>query len=331
MQSKGIDNRKLTKYLFIFGFIMLLLIIIIRMVNISGSDRLTDMPQVGELSYSPGEIKEKSKIEQFEEEEREKRNKEMGFEENKIVFPTFSEIKKEEINQSQKMTSPAIITEQAVKSSTPGITLPPKNTTSTISNKKLSYHSEYLDTKKDKETDAPPATVSAEPTTPSNPFGTITANPIRTTPSGTAIFYMAEIYGDQKIENGGNVLIRNTEPIKYLDVTIPKNSVLSGQANFQGNRVYVKIALAKTPKGNFPVSLSVQDNDRIEGFYYKAPIDETVDKSKEEVNVRLPGNLGALNQVAETAIRGGKDLMRRSQTLNLSEGYKLYIIPNKTQ
>lgn len=327
MESKIKDNRKLTKYLVISGITVLLLVFVIRMLSMVGKDRIMDMPQIGELPYDPKPEKPLSKIEQFEKERAEKENPKT---EDIIPLPKFildSSSKKQQ-NKSENIQE--VITKAPSQKHYTRSNSTINQSTETVIKKSsggkiFEYKSDYITKKEERNINEEPI----ETKTNKNPFGTIgsSGKEIKNE-SNTAIFYSAEIYGDQKIENGGNVLIRNTEAISYNTISIPRNSVLYGQAKFSGNRVHVIVNRAKTSKGEYAVNLAVQDNDRIEGLYYKAAIDETIDKQKEEIEVNLPGKFGILNKVTEQAISGGKDLMRRSQTLNLNEGYKLFIIPN---
>jgi len=333
MESKIKDNRKLTKYLLIIGLSVLILVFIIRMISLVGQERITDMPAIGELPYNPTPEKQLSKIEQFEKEKADAENPSSTNEEI-IPLPKFPIIDTTATTpilpiEEKRVEEIKVSAPQKIHSSTK-TSVPEENRVVKKSGngKKFEYESNYITQKEEHNLLKEEAVITTQT---KNPFGTIGGYQKEiSTESNSAIFYAAEIYGDQKIENGGNVLIRNTEPITYHNISIPRNSVLYGQAKFSGNRVHVIIVRAKTNKGEYSVNLAVQDNDRIEGFYYKAAIDETVDKQKDEIEVNLPGKFGVLNKVAEKAISGTKDLMHRSQTLNLNEGYKLYIIPNNS-
>lgn len=333
--SKKIDNKKLTKILFITGFSLLLLFIMIRLIFKSRGDRVTDMPSVGELTYNPEKIQEQSKTEQFEEQRMEKQRKEMGLDENNYVIPSFHELRGE-----QNITQPNLVPEKEQPSSAEYAnytTVNPKPLKQQESNtpaSKLNFHSDYYDSpKKEESLQEQPIEQEVKETVQKNPFGTIYTDIPATNQKqtvNTSSYFTAEIYGDQKIENGGVVVIRNTQAITNSPA-IPQNSILYGQATFQGNRVLIKLNRAKTKNGEFSINFSVNDNDRIEGIYYKAPIDETVDKTKEETEVpAIPGTYGKLiNTVSNTAVRAGKELMKKNSALQLQEGYKIFIIPIK--
>lgn len=319
------DNKKLTKYLFISGFALLLIIILVRLVVKNSGDRVTDMPAIGELDYRPGKMETKSKIEQFKEEDNAHKSQAMGLKsEDNYIVPNFNELIKKQEPPIQSIPVPSIDNQKPISTEKNPVNSPVQS--QPYKNPALDNHSDYFDNNKENESKD-----KVEPPVERNPFGTIYGNQKSPT-TKTVMYYTGEIYGDQRIAPGGNIVIRNTETINYLSLVIPRNSILYGQASFTGNnRVYVRINRAKTSAGEFPVSLSLQDNDRIEGLYYKAPIDESVDDTKEEVNLPKVGGKysGVINKVTETVVREGKDLMRKSQTLNLEEGYKVYIVPYK--
>lgn len=359
--KKGMDNKKLTKILFISGFGLLILFIIVRLAFKSHSERITDMPTAPELSYAPKKMEEKTKMQQFEQRRLDRQRKEMGYEENNYVVPDFNDLTRK--SDSIKAGSEASIVDEqrtagnssysrqnnnernnTVQQNPSRSRQAPKPSTnekeqSTQSNQQggLKFHSNYFDSKKE-ETESSvkvqPKSETVPITTPRNPFGTISSeskSAIQKEGTNSNFNCKAEIYGDQKIENGGIVMIRSTEGFGWGSVTVPRNSILYGQAVFEGNRVQVKINRVKTQSGEYSVNFAVWDNDRLEGIYYKAPIDETVDNAKQDVNApQVPGTYGAvLSTLTQTVVKSGKDLMKKKQTLNLEDGYKLFIVPAK--
>jgi len=339
------ENKKLHKILVVVGVGALILCIVLKLAIKSSGDRITEMPTIGELKYNPKTVKEESKVEQFEQQKKDQDRKEMGQENSQYVIPNFNNLtdKKENSVVSQSSgnnfaSSPSIKTSSIHvpapvqnKTSSSSSTAPSKKTSPIDS--KLNYHSDYFKTN----IEVVPATVETpkadNPIDTKNPFGTITSdnNQNQKQVANQPNYYSAEIYGDQSIQDGGIVLIRNTAAMQYLNISIPRNSILYGQASFRGNRVFVSINRVKTPSGEFSVSLAVKDNDKIDGLYYKAPIDETVDNTKNNVNapsIPIPGVYGAvINSVTQSVVSGGKDLMKRTSSLNLEEGYKVYINP----
>ncbi len=333
MENKSrIDNKKLSRVLFMSGFALLILFILIRLVFKAKGDTVTDMPTVGELTYNPKKIEEKSKMQQFEDQRMEKQRKEMGYEENNYTVPDFKDLTK----RSERTTDIEIVKyekENREIKRNEGRSVPENAKVNSVS--KLGYQSAYFTTKVDDSYPEKSLTSSGNTSVvKKNPFGTIskeTNTQNKSISLDSDLYYKGEVYGDQKIENGGYVIIRNTEAFQFSSISIPKNSILYGQASFSGNRVKIKISRIKTLSGEFTVNLYVLDNDRLEGIYYKAPIDETVDKTKEDMSLpEIPGAYGGvLNSVAERVIGSGKDLMKRKASLNLAEGYKLFITSPK--
>ena len=338
------ENKKLHKILVVTGVAALILCIVLKLAIKSSGDRITDMPTIGELKYNPKTVKEESKVEQFEQQKKEQDRKEMGQENSQYVIPNFNNLtdKKENSLLTQSIgnntaSSPNVRTSSAhaptqVQNKTNSFASTPTAKKTSSPDSKLNYHSTYFSTN----SEVAPATQESpkvdNTTETKNPFGTITSdnNQNQKQNASQSNYYSAEIYGDQTIQDGSVVLIRNTTAIQYLNVSIPRNSILYGQASFRGNRVSVSINRVKTPSGEFTVSFGVKDNDKIDGLYYKAPIDETVDNTKNAVNapsLPVPGVYGSvINSVTQSIVQGGKDLMKRAASLNLEEGYKLYII-----
>jgi hypothetical protein len=348
MENKGLNNKKLTKVLVILGVLLLFVFIIIRITVKNTGDRVTDMPSIGDLPYSPKKEKDVSRSEEYYNQEKKAREKELGLtEEEKYIIPNLNELsKKKNVEEEAKYLPNTAVPTQFIDP-----TLEKKETQTLkiedIRNSDdLTFQSDYFTSKKEPEKvnvkseeirpifqekqKVDETQVKQEVVQKRNPFGTIETNSSQGVPvDNSATFYSAEIYGDQKIENDGLVTIRNTQVITVNGQSIPKNSILYGQATFNGNRVKIHLNRAKTPSGEISISWSVLDNDRIEGIYYQAPIDQVVDKNKEEAEIELPGTYGAaIGKVAQTVIKGGKELMKKSTALSVKEGYKIYILTN---
>jgi Conjugative transposon, TraM len=336
-------NKKLVRALVVSGVGLLIIFILLRLAFKNGGDRVTDMPTIGELKYDPQKVKEESKVEQFEEQKKESDRKDMGYDNSQYVIPNFNNLldKKESavVTQSSgnnSASSPGVKTSSApsavqYRSSALASTAGAKKISPPDS--KLNYHSDYFKTNIEVAPTMQETPKADNPGVIKNPFGTITSdnNQNQKQNATQPSYYSAEIYGDQTIQDGGLVLIRNTTAMQYLNISIPRNSILYGQASFRGNRAFVSVNRVKTPSGEFSVSFAVKDNDKIDGLYYKAPIDETVDNTKNNVSapsIAIPGAYGAvINSVTQSIVSGGKDLMKRTASLNLEEGYKVYIIP----
>jgi|ERR1035437_2120967 hypothetical protein len=338
------ENKKLHKILVVTGVGALILCIVLKLAIKSSGDRITEMPTIGELKYNPKTVKEESKVEQFEQQKKEQDRKEMGQENSQYVIPNFNNLTDKKDNslvtqssgnnsfQSSSTRTSSVHASTSVQNKTNSFASSPPTKKPSSSDSKLNYHSAYFSTNSEVAPTTQESPKADNTTETNNPFGTITSdnNQNQKQNATQSNYYSAEIYGDQTIQDGSVVLIRNTTAMQYLSISIPRNSILYGQASFRGNRVAVSINRVKTPSGEFTVSFGVKDNDKIDGLYYKAPIDETVDNTKNAMNapsLPLPGVYGSvINSVTQSIVQGGKDLMKRAASLNLEEGYKLYII-----
>ena len=141
--------------------------------------------------------------------------------------------------------------------------------------------------------------------------------------------YKAQIYGDQKIQNNGSFIVRNLEPITFHDLQIPINSIFYGRATFIGNRVNVLFTKVKTPTGDQNVRFIVRDNDHIEGIYFKSAVDEVVDDTQDATNtyVTPSKSIDLINRLAQGGMTRTKELLQKTRTLNLDEGYSVFLVP----
>jgi hypothetical protein len=149
LKQATLSNKKLTKALFITGFGVLILFIIVRLVFKSQGDHVTDMPEVGELTYKPKRIEEKSKTEEFEQQRMEKQQKEMGYEENNYVVPNFNELTKKNENTVANIITPISPTIKTTSNSENRSNHKTEQTaqvqaTYTTPGSKLNYRSEYF-------------------------------------------------------------------------------------------------------------------------------------------------------------------------------------------
>lgn len=146
--------------------------------------------------------------------------------------------------------------------------------------------------------------------------------------SGGDSFFKAEIYGSQKIPNGGAATFRNLQDIKTEDVVIPKNSVLYGKANYTGERVKIDITRAKTIKGDFNIHLSVCDGDYIDGIFFKSNVDKAIESSGGEVVDNALTKINPLAGAASSTIRNISNGARQDKKLALDDGYAVFLKTN---
>ncbi len=73
----------------------------------------------------------------------------------------------------------------------------------------------------------------------------------------------------------------------------------------------------------------IYDNDRIEGIYYQSAIDEVANSTVDNSTVQI-GAYGTLaGSIGQSAFNGSKVLLQKSRSLDLPEGYTIYLAPVK--
>jgi conjugative transposon TraM protein len=85
--------------------------------------------------------------------------------------------------------------------------------------------------------------------------------------AGTKNTVSACIYGNQTIMDGQNVRLRLLEPMQAGDAIIPRNTVLSGTAKIQGERLGIAVVSLEHAGTVIPVDLRVYDLDGQSGIF----------------------------------------------------------------
>lgn len=75
------------------------------------------------------------------------------------------------------------------------------------------------------------------------------------------------VHEDQTIMDGQSVFLRLLEPIQVEDCVVPKNTVLTGQAKLQGERLNISVSAIEWEGAIFPVQLTIYDPDGTKGVY----------------------------------------------------------------
>lgn len=169
----------------------------------------------------------------------------------------------------------------------------------------------------------------------SNPFGTVSSskkNLVNQTSNGVKIkdTYKCYLHADQKIKNGGGVIFRAGEDIQLESRIIKKNSILYGTAVYQGQRVIIKVNRVKGSDGEYAVNLTVYDNDFVKGIFFKNAYDEISEKTTDDAASTQKQNnrSGLIGSAVDLGIKAGKnigDAIKKERSLNLQEGYIIYI------
>lgn len=322
-------QKKNTKLLVIASSIMLFLFIVVRIItaNSGGSGGLGSYtgPEFDSVKLP----EESNKITEFEKDKRKEQEDRYKPEENKdAIFMDFKKAYAKVDNIEQKEQEQKKIDESQ---KTVASTVPNENnryTPVTYTKKAKDEVQKIGTTKPSKE-----IVIETEPEMQANdPFGTVSNNPlVKQKQIKSKDMIRAEVYGDQKIPNGGGIIFRNTEEIIVGDIKIPKNSILYGKASYNADRVLIAVSRAKTQAGDELLDLTCFDNDYIEGIFFKAPRDEAVDKTKDDANEDISEQIKNSKLIVkgvktvEKAVKNTADAIKKDRKLSLEDGYIVYL------
>ena len=321
-------QKKNTRLLITAASIMLFLFIVVRIitVNCGGNGGLGSY--TGPVFDSVKLPDESNKIKEFDDDKRKEEEKKYKPEENKdAIFMDFKKAySKQDSSQAVQTPATTIANEK------------PKQKDYSQENERYTPVNYNKKEKEDVQKIGNPK-VSKEikedptPETPtSDPFGTVN-NTIsgKSTPIKSKDMIRAEVYGDQKIPNGGGIIFRNTDEIIINDIKVPKNSILYGKASYNADRVMISVTRAKTQAGDELLDLTCFDNDYIEGIFFKAPRDEAIDKTTDDANSDIAEQLQNSKLIVkgvktvEKAVKNTADAIKKDRKLSLEDGYIVYL------
>ncbi|KAA6335282.1 hypothetical protein EZS27_016477 [termite gut metagenome] len=147
------------------------------------------------------------------------------------------------------------------------------------------------------------------------------------------------IHDNQIIADGQSVRLRLLEPMRAGGTLIPRNTLLSGQAKIQGERLGITVASLEYQGLIFPVELRVYDTDAQEGIFIPGSME--MDAVREiaagmGTNAASSINLGgdATEQLAadmgRSLIQGTSQFFSKKLKevkVNLKAGYKVFLLP----
>jgi conjugative transposon TraM protein len=150
----------------------------------------------------------------------------------------------------------------------------------------------------------------------------------------------AVIYADQTVIDGNNVRLRLTEPMRAGDMLIPQNSLLSGVARIQGERLQIVIFSIEHRGTIIPVEISIFDTDGQRGIFI--PNIMELNAAKEivasmgtnagtSVNISTDAGEQFVADMGRSAIQGVSQFFSRKMRevkVNLKAGYKVLLLPN---
>ena len=145
------------------------------------------------------------------------------------------------------------------------------------------------------------------------------------------------IHGDQTITDGQTVRLRILEPMNVKGTVIPHNTVVTGAAKVQGERLNVTITSLEYGGTITPVELSVFDNDGQKGVFIPNSMEASAVKevaanmgSSLGSSINISTNAGAqlASDLGKGAIQGTSQYIAkkmRTVKVHLKAGYKVML------
>ena len=148
---------------------------------------------------------------------------------------------------------------------------------------------------------------------------------------------LACIHEDQSVMDGQNVRLRLLEPLQAGHIRMPKNSLLSGTARVQGERMDINITSLEYEGNIIPVELVVYDSDGQKGLSVPSSLEmQALNEGMANIGAGL-GSSFTVNQNAGAAIvsdltrgvlQGGSQYLSkkfRTVKVNLKADYKVML------
>lgn len=106
------------------------------------------------------------------------------------------------------------------------------------------------------------------------------------------------VYEDQTVTDGQNVKLRLLEPLQAGDIIISRNSLVSGAARIQGERVDIEITSLEYAGNIIPVELAVHDADGSKGIYVPSSMER---EALNEAMANIGAGLGSSFSFAQSS------------------------------
>ncbi len=148
---------------------------------------------------------------------------------------------------------------------------------------------------------------------------------------------LACIHEDQSVMDGQNVRLRLLEPLQAGHIRMPKNSLLSGTARVQGERMDINISSLEYEGNIIPVELVVYDSDGQKGLSVPSSLEmQALNEGMANIGAGL-GSSFTVNQNAGAAIvsdltrgvlQGGSQYLSkkfRTVKVNLKANYQVML------
>jgi conjugative transposon TraM protein len=160
----------------------------------------------------------------------------------------------------------------------------------------------------------------------------------------------AVIHGDADIisvVNGSNIKIRLIQDIKINGITVPKNTLITGTCNINGDRLYIGVSTVKIGDDLLPLRVKVVDNDGVDGIYVpnlqvKSQLNQAIARSTDAVNspgfYSTPSNAPAGQQIigqiaaqgVSSLIQTGKQILNQKASVakvSIKSNHQILLIP----
>lgn len=146
------------------------------------------------------------------------------------------------------------------------------------------------------------------------------------------------IHNDQTILSGQSVCMRLLEPIRVESCIVPRNTLITGQAVLQGERLDITVSSIEYSGNIYPVQISIHDNDGIRGIHIPASME--MDAFKEMVanmgtsmsSISITDNAGSqiAGDLTRGLIQGTSQLFAKKLRMikvNLKAGHHVLLYP----
>jgi len=149
------------------------------------------------------------------------------------------------------------------------------------------------------------------------------------------------VHDNCSLINGQSVRLRLLEPVLVGKIVIPPNTMISGEARIQGDRLEISIQSLEYRGNIIPVELTVYDTDGQEGIYIPGSLEINAFK---EMAGSIGSNLGTSISLTQSTGQqltsglgkgviqsGSQYLSKKFQTVNvkLKAGYKVMLLTNQ--
>ena len=106
------------------------------------------------------------------------------------------------------------------------------------------------------------------------------------------------VHTEQTVMSGQSVWLRLLEPMQTGEIIIPKNSLISGTAKIQGERVDIVISSLEYAGNIIPVELAVHDSDGTKGIYVPSSLER---EAMNEAMANIGAGLGSSFSFAQNS------------------------------